>query len=348
MELARLLEDSGDYRQAAAIYEQHVLEQDAHNSQAWMRLVGVYLKAGDKVSALEVSKNYSESTGSPFLMPSLLIEHKLYDEAKAILSLMLKDPGVSQDIYFYLAIAAYDGEKNILAALEWLSHISEDNRFYGRSLHLRAQLLMEQKKYAESLKAIENARKFLPDEFALPLMQAHILNQQKKFNESLNVIDEALHIWPDSSELRYSRGMILDLSGSKEEAMKIMESLAEDLPDYYQALNYIGYSLAEQNKDLPRALELLHKADSLAPDTAYILDSLAWAQFKSGQIEEAWSTIQRAVLFEDGQDPVIWEHYGDIALKQGLLPEARSAYLKALETGHEYEERIRKKLERIP
>jgi tetratricopeptide (TPR) repeat protein len=129
--------------------------------------------------------------------------------------------------------------------------------------------------------------------------------------------------------------------------MAVMERLVADRPDYYQALNYIGYSLAEERRDLPRALTLLIKADQLSPDTAHILDSLAWAQFRLGQVDAAWTSIQRAVKLEGGDDAVIWEHYGDIAAAKGRPDESRRAYTKALGIGHDKPETIRAKLEEL-
>ncbi len=348
MELARLLEERKEYPEAAAIYEQHVLEQDPTNNLAWMRLISVYLDAGDRDSAMEVAQNYRDSVGGVFPAVSLFLDRKCYAEAETLLSSMLQKPDVPEELYFYMAATVYEGKKDIPGALQWLGHITPGNRLYGRALHLHAQMLMEQKDYPACLDMLAEARKAAPDEFALALMQAHVLNQLHRYDESLAVLDKGIEQWPDVPELRYSKGMSLDLAGRKAEALKLMEALAADLPDYYQALNYIGYSLADQGRELPRALELLSRADALAPDTAYILDSLAWARFKAGQVAAAWEAIKRAVALEDGQDPVIWEHYGDIARARGKAREARSGYLKALEIGHDKPDVIREKMGQIP
>ena len=115
-------------------------------------------------------------------------------------------------------------------------------------------------------------------------------------------------------------------------------------PEDYQALNYVGYSLAEQGKDLDRAVLLLEAALKQAPDHAYILDSLAWAHFRRGENAEAWALVRRATSLPDGGDPTIWEHYGDIANAQGLKNEARTGWERALELDHPNPENIRKKL----
>lgn len=91
----------------------------------------------------------------------------------------------------------------------------------------------------------------------------------------------------------------------------------------------MGYTLAEENRDLPRALELIEKAVGIEPDNPYFLDSLAWVHYRMGDLDKAWEIIRQAVSQPVG-DPVIWEHYGDIAAAMGKKAEAAAAYGKAI------------------
>ena len=143
------------------------------------------------------------------------------------------------------------------------------------------------------------------------------------------------------------RGMLLDTLKRRDEALAAMEALLAAHPDNFQALNYIGYTLADENRDLARALELLHRADKLAPNRAYILDSLAWALFRSGDTAKAWDTIRRSVASTDGAtEPAIWDHYGDIASALGLKDEARKGWTRALELKPDDPQTIRNKVEK--
>lgn len=74
------------------------------------------------------------------------------------------------------------------------------------------------------------------------------------------------------------------------------------------------------------------------------MDSLAWALFKSGRLEEALKEIRRAVTLGENVDPSIWEHYGDIALRMGLKDEARKAYKNALDLKPDNAEDLRQRL----
>ena len=126
-----------------------------------------------------------------------------------------------------------------------------------------------------------------------------------------------------------------------------MEQLLALHPDNYQALNYVGYTLAEENRDLDRAMTLLVRANEIAPNMSYIVDSLAWAYYKAGKIDDALKEIRRAVTLDEHTDASIWEHYGDIAAQAGLKDEARTAYQKAMELKPDNAEALRQRLSNL-
>jgi Flp pilus assembly protein TadD len=81
---------------------------------------------------------------------------------------------------------------------------------------------------------------------------------------------------------------------------------------------------------ISEAVELTQRAVSLKPDNGYYVDSLAWALFKMGRLDAARAEIiKAATLVKD--DPVIYEHLGEINMKQNLRHEAKEAWLHSLE-----------------
>jgi Flp pilus assembly protein TadD len=52
--------------------------------------------------------------------------------------------------------------------------------------------------------------------------------------------------------------------------------------------------------------------------------------YRRGDLAGAWVEIQRAAELTPS-DPILWEHYGDIASALGLKDEARKGYRKSLE-----------------
>ncbi|MDF3819230.1 tetratricopeptide repeat protein [Leptospira sp. 96542] len=83
------------------------------------------------------------------------------------------------------------------------------------------------------------------------------------------------------------------------------------------AMNYLGYLYAEKNIKQEAADDLLRKAVELEPDNAAFQDSLGWVQFRKNNLERALLHLNFAAslsLERDLEDPVIYEHLGDVYL----------------------------------
>ena len=109
-----------------------------------------------------------------------------------------------------------------------------------------------------------------------------------------------------------------------------METALSLDPHHADALNYLGYSYAERGVKIDQALSLTKRAVALKPENGYYVDSLGWAFYKSGMLPEALTEIKKAVALV-GDDPVIYEHLGEIYLKQQKVADAREAWLHSLE-----------------
>jgi Flp pilus assembly protein TadD len=132
--------------------------------------------------------------------------------------------------------------------------------------------------------------------------------------------------------------------GNIETAIRKMRRVLHQEPKNAAALNFVGYTLVEQERDLDEAGRLIRQALMLDPENPYYLDSLAWYLFKTDSREKAWKKIQKEISqIED--DPIIWEHYADIAKSLEKKEQARKGYKKALELDPENPETLRKKLQ---
>ena len=60
------------------------------------------------------------------------------------------------------------------------------------------------------------------------------------------------------------------------------------------ALNGLGYILADSDIDVKRGIKLCRRAVDKKPQSAAYLDSLGWAHFKNGELNEARSWLRRA------------------------------------------------------
>lgn len=122
-------------------------------------------------------------------------------------------------------------------------------------------------------------------------------------------------------------------------AVELMErALAVD-DSNFDALNYIGYTWAEEGTNLERAEEYIRRALFLRGDDGNILDSLAWVLYRQGRHEEALDVQLRAAeLVPDSA--VVWDHLGDIQHALGRVDEALESWERALELATEDDEDV--------
>jgi tetratricopeptide (TPR) repeat protein len=86
--------------------------------------------------------------------------------------------------------------------------------------------------------------------------------------------------------------------------------------------------LADRNSRLPEARELIKKALEFAPNDPYILDSLAWLEFRSGNATEALTILQNA--FQARPDAEIAAHLGEVLWTTGRREQATAIWTKGL------------------
>jgi tetratricopeptide (TPR) repeat protein len=177
----------------------------------------------------------------------------------------------------------------------------------------------------------------------------NILRARKRYAEAVDVYTAALKLIPKPDKrhwsIFYSRGTCYERLKNWPAAEADLQKALELYPDQPLALNYLGYSWVDQNRNLKQGMGLIEKAVALKPDDGYIVDSLGWAHYKLGNYAEAVRFLERAVELKP-QDPVLNDHLGDALWRVGREREAKFQWDQALTLDPEPEEleRIKKKL----
>jgi Flp pilus assembly protein TadD len=128
-----------------------------------------------------------------------------------------------------------------------------------------------------------------------------------------------------------------------------MEEVLKREPKHARALNYVGYTWAEEGRNLEEAKAYIEQAVVLLPKDGFVRDSMGWVYYQLGDFPAAVRELELAVKLSP-DDSTIYEHLGDAYLKNNDPSQARKAYGKALEL-HEEEEKkaaVRRKLEALP
>lgn len=341
--LAFLLEQEGNLKEARTIYER-LQKQQFSPQQVALRLVELSLRMKQPEKALQYVKKGPESLAFKLGAANAFMESRHFLQAETLLKQIADEPNAPVEVYLLLAELVYEQRKNLKQALEWIRLIPPNTPGAEKGVFLEAQLLAEAGKGAEALALVEKAKRAQPNSPELADLEIRLLTREKKLMEALQAAEKANLKWPANPNIGFLYGSILDETGNKAKALEIMEEVIRLKPDHYQALNYIGYTLADENREIARALDLLKKANELAPNQGFILDSLAWAYFRADLLDDALREIRAAVALPYASDPSIWEHYGDIAAKMGKREEAAKAYRKALEHKPSNEAEVKAKL----
>lgn len=342
-ELAFIHEQRGELREARTVYEK-LIKLNFSTQDVALRLVNISLRLKQPEKALQYMRLGPDTVPFKLTVASMFMDSRHYLQAESLLKQIVADGGAPGEVYLLLADLTYEQRRDLPMALSWLDKMPPTSKSAGRSRLLRAQLLAEAGQNEKALKVVRQGQKDFADVPDFWEFEIRLMARQKQMADALKVARAAVKTWPDNTDLAFLLGSLLDETGDKKNAFTVMEGILTNHPDNYQALNYVGYTLAEENRDLERAVKLLVRADELSPNQSYIVDSLAWALFKSGRQEEALKEIRRAVKLGDQVDSSIWEHYGDIALRSGLKDEARKAYQKALDLKPANAEALRQRL----
>ena len=269
-----------------------------------------------------------------YSMALLSLQGKLPADARTYLQryLQLIDQGDSarraEPAYLYLAQIAED-DKQFPVALEWLRKIDGGEEYLTARVR-EAFVLSKMQRLDEARKLLRAVSVQTSDEKTqLVLAEAQLLRDAKRHDESYKLLSQALAGSPDSVPLLYDTAMAAERLNQVAVMEKQLRRIIELQPDYAHAYNALGYSLADRNLRLPEALQLIEKAHQLAPEDAFILDSLGWVHYRMGDLKLARDYLERAYASRPDAEvavhlaEVLWSS-GDQAGARKLLREVRS------------------------
>ena len=160
---------------------------------------------------------------------------------------------------------------------------------------------------------------------------------------SLQILDAGLVQYPDSVDLRMARVFAYERAGHGDAAVRDLRQLLRERPGDAVVQNALGYSLADQNRQLDEAHDLIAAALAQTPDSAAVLDSMGWVLFRKGRSAEALPYLERAR--QSGDDPELDLHLGEVQWVLGDRAAARKTWQEGLER-HPEASQLKERLER--
>jgi tetratricopeptide (TPR) repeat protein len=216
-----------------------------------------------------------------------------------------------------------------------LASIREAQRRFPADLDftlLEGEIMLRQDQL-EDCRSLIGQRLQGADSKAGDFLRASLLySRYDQFGLAEEVLSGGLKRFPDDKTLLFQQASTMERLGNAEAAEKGFRRLIEQEPENAQALNYLGYMLAESGQRLDEAIALVGRALRIEPRNGAYLDSMGWALFKAGMTRQAGSYLLDALKLIP-EDPTILEHVGDYYLALGQRNAALEHFGKALELG---------------
>ena len=163
----------------------------------------------------------------------------------------------------------------------------------------------------------------------LYVAEGDLLYGLKEYDIGLTLLNKALNEHPGEASLLYSRALLAERLGRIDWLERDLNAVLAEDPDNPQALNALGYTWADHNLNLERALEHIERAHAQLPDDGAITDSLGWVHYRLGNLEKAETLLRRAYeLLAEGE---IVAHLVEVLWVRGQREEARRIYHEAVE-----------------
>jgi tetratricopeptide (TPR) repeat protein len=199
-----------------------------------------------------------------------------------------------------------------------------------RMLRLEADALRQSGKGPEGEALLVSALKEHPDDQSAYLALAEFQAQIQQYEPALRVLDQAAARFPGDLAIAFQAGSVLERQKRFAEAeRKFREVIAKD-PLHAQALNYLGYMLAERGERLDESIGYIKRALQTDPYNGAYLDSLGWAYFRQNKFDLAEASLRKAAE-QRVRDSAVQDHFGDLLFKLGRYQDAVTAWQRALQ-----------------
>ena len=237
------------------------------------------------------------------------------------------EPSEKNVAAFYLGQIAED-RGNTAEALVYYRQVSDGEQYASAQIRVAHLLVKEGGGLAMASQHLQAAAKRFPAAQAQFLLtEAQLLRDAGREKEALALLDRSLTQQPDQAEVLYDAALLAEKLGRMEVVESNLRRVIELRPESAHAYNALGYSYADRGIRLEEARQLIAKANALAPDDPFIMDSMGWVLFKLGDLQGALDYLQRAYRIK--ADAEIAAHLGEVLWQLDRREEAQRTWDEA-------------------
>ena len=319
-------------KQKALAYAKQAQNSNAGKSDFVELLAQTEYAAGDIAGALDsygkLAVLLPDSAQVQFRIASLHMAMKKLSEATDALRNALRiDPDFADA---QAGLANLEVQKgNYGEALAIAREIQKRNAKSPAGYALEGDVQMAQKNPVLAVKAYEQAWAISKDG-PLAIRMYAALTQAGRGKEADTLLAQWVQDHPSDMQVRgYFAEMNL-LAGKNKEAIEHLQAILQANPKNATTLNNLAWAYSQQ-KD-PRAVEYAEKAYQIATDNPAILDTLGWILVEQGNMERALPLLRKASSLAPEAGDIRY-HYAVSLLKSGDKAGARKELDRVLSTG---------------
>jgi tetratricopeptide (TPR) repeat protein len=313
------------------------------NARLWQRLAEDYALLNKQKKAAEIYTQLLAEFSEPSLARDSFLEKLagLYlqnddrtNATKELQALIRDNPTHYPRAWFVLGELAYEAG-NLTEAVDDFDKALRWDPSIEQAYYDLALVQVDLHRSREAFDTLEQARNRFPKTFACEfytgVVQAHV----KNFAEAIHHFKEAEVIGLATDPARLDQrfyfqfGAACEQDHNYKQAEEYLQKCINLAPDFAEALNYLGYMLADRGEQLPRARTLIEKAVSLDSKNGAFLDSLGWVLLKMNQPQLALPQMLKAVQYTPQSDPTVENHLGEVYLALHQIDKAIEAWKKS-------------------
>lgn len=327
---AQVMLAAGD-KQAAQKSLERAVDLDPENFDLRLALASVYSEAGridqaDRVLS-EVKPQNERAFAARLANVASKPDKKLLKRIERALKKSKADQVATRA---FLLGQLYELREDPDQALSWYAQEPEGPAWHEAQLRQSVLLARDKQDLAGARLLLSQLREQSEDSDQRAdayLLEAELLTDTDR-TAAAAVYDEAVAQNSRDIRLLYARALFRigddDVAGLETDLRKI---LVLD-PENPQALNALGYTLADRTDRHQEALDYIQRAIAAQPNDGAFVDSMGWVQYRLGNLDDAVTYLRRA--FELVQDGEVAAHLAEVLWMAEQREEAIAVWQDAL------------------
>ena len=264
---------------------------------------------------------------------SLYLQRRAVDQSIGVLRKWLAAVPTSVDARLLeVAVDAQIGQPDAIAAAKAVLQVLFDEQPENlQVLRAMENFYLHHAKIDDFIVKLEAERTKNPDNREAVEVLVSIYADQKRVPEATRVLAAARNAVAKDPDLLYYVAHLYERIEQKQVTEQLLQEIVAMDPHHAAASNDLGYTWADEGRNLSRAEALVRVAVEAEPDNQSYLDSMAWVEYKRGKFTEARIFLDRAIGPANRPDPVVLDHLGDTMYRLHQPWEAARQWKRSLE-----------------